>query len=219
MTAASDLGGAPGAGPVVPEQDEPVFHAPWERRVLALTVAMGATGSWTLDASRFAREDRPRDEYLAMSYYELWLAGLERLVILHDLAAPEELASGQPDRAPSPVPVRLDAEQVAPVLRRGAPTTRARQDAPAFAVGDRVRAAGTGRPGHTRLPSYVRGRTGTVTAVHGCHVFPDTHAHGLGEQPQWLYNVAFSGRALFGAAADELLTVSVDAFEPYLQAP
>ena len=69
---------------------------------------------------------------------------------------------------------------------------------------------------HTRLPRYARGKTGVVVAVRGAHVFPDTNAHGLGEQPQWLYTVRFAGKELWGGDADPTLSVSIDAFEPYL---
>jgi nitrile hydratase len=70
---------------------------------------------------------------------------------------------------------------------------------------------------HTRLPRYVRGHVGTVVTIHGCHVFPDVHAHGGGEDPQWLYTVRFDGRELWGTDADPTIAVSVDAFEPYLE--
>jgi nitrile hydratase subunit beta len=70
---------------------------------------------------------------------------------------------------------------------------------------------------HTRLPRYVRGHVGTVERVQGCHVFPDTNAHFLGEQPQWLYTVRFDARELWGEEADPTVRVSTDAFEPYLE--
>ena len=72
-------------------------------------------------------------------------------------------------------------------------------------------------PSHTRLPRYARGRGGVVEAVRGCHVFPDSVTTGRGESPQWLYTVVFDGRQLWGANADPTLTVSVEAFEPYLE--
>ena len=53
--------------------------------------------------------------------------------------------------------------------------------------------------------------------MRGCHVFPDAVATGAGEQPQWLYTVVFSGRELWGEDADPAATVSIDAFEPYLE--
>ncbi|MGE5669730.1 MAG: SH3-like domain-containing protein, partial [Betaproteobacteria bacterium] len=40
---------------------------------------------------------------------------------------------------------------------------------------------------------------------------------GRGEDPQWLYTVVFTGRELWGEQADPSLSVSIEAFEPYLQ--
>jgi len=80
MNSVHDLGGMDGLGPIVHEADEPVFHAEWERRVFALTLAMGFYGAWNIDSSRHARERTPAAEYLSSSYYEIWLSGLERLL-------------------------------------------------------------------------------------------------------------------------------------------
>src|SRR3954447_2832406 len=91
VNGAHDMGGAHGFGPVEPEPGEPVFHAEWERRAFALTVAMGMTGEWNLDESRFAREDRPPADYLGRTYYEIWLDGLERQLADRGLVAPEEV--------------------------------------------------------------------------------------------------------------------------------
>ncbi len=52
----ADLGGQPGKGPVQPEPEGELWHAGWEPKALALTLAMGATGSWSIDQSRAARE-------------------------------------------------------------------------------------------------------------------------------------------------------------------
>ncbi|MND05079.1 Low-molecular weight cobalt-containing nitrile hydratase subunit beta [compost metagenome] len=49
-------------------------------------------------------------------------------------------------------------------------------------------------------------------------MFPDAAAQGEGEHPQWLYTVVFEGRELWGADADPALRVSIEAFEPYLDA-
>jgi nitrile hydratase beta subunit len=214
MNGAQDMGGVHGFGPVEIELDEPVFHAEWERRVFALTRAMGATGEWNLDEVRFAREDRQPAEYLAISYYERWLAGLERMLAERGLVAEDELAAGRSLRAGRPVPRVLSVGEVA-TFGRGSPSREAPRPA-RFRPGDRVRAANIHPSGHTRLPRYVRGHIGTVTLVHGAQVFPDANAHGRGEDPQWLYTVCFDGRELWGDEADPALTVSVDAFEPYL---
>ncbi len=91
MNGAHDLGGLHGLGPIDPEQDEPVFHADWERRVFALTLAMGARGEWNIDMSRFARESMDPAAYLATSYYEHWLHGLESLLAERGQVTPAEL--------------------------------------------------------------------------------------------------------------------------------
>lgn len=80
MNGAHDLGGMHGFGPIDPEPDEPVFHAEWERRAFAITLAMGAYGAWNLDMSRYARERMEPGEYLCTSYYEHWLFGLQLLL-------------------------------------------------------------------------------------------------------------------------------------------
>jgi nitrile hydratase subunit beta len=217
VNGAHDIGGAHGFGPVEPEPGEPVFHADWERRAFALTVAMGMTGEWNLDESRFAREDRPPADYLGRTYYEIWLGGLERQLADRGLVAPEEIAAGRSLQPARPVKRTLAAVDVAPTLGRGGPTTREPPRPARFAPGDRVRAVNIHPEGHTRLPRYVRGRVGTVELVHGCHVFSDAHARGNGEDPQWLYAVRFDGRELWGPDADPASAVSVDAFEPYLE--
>jgi nitrile hydratase beta subunit len=217
MDGAHDMGGVTGYGPVVPEPDEPVFHAEWERRALAITLAMGMPGGWNIDMSRFAREDRPPEDYLGMSYYQIWLAGLERLMLERGLIALDELDAGKPLHPSKPVAKILTPDDVARVLHRGGPTERDATSRALFTVGDRVRTKMIHPPTHTRLPRYVRGHVGTIERVLGCHVFPDSNATGAGENPQWLYTVTFEGRELWGVGSDANLTVSVDAWEPYLE--
>ncbi|MBX3635647.1 MAG: nitrile hydratase subunit beta [Rubrivivax sp.] len=213
----ADLGGREGCGPVVPEPEGELWHAAWEPRALALTVAAGASGAWNLDMSRAARETLP--DYARLSYYEIWVHALERLLrergVLHD----DELAGGRPRPAAAPPPRVLHAADVPAALARGAPTERPAPGPARFAPGQRVRLRAGAVPHHTRLPGYARGRTGVVEALHGAHVFPDTHAQGRGEQPQWLYTVVFDGAELWGGdTRARQLRVSIDAWEPYLEA-
>jgi nitrile hydratase subunit beta len=217
MNGAQDMGGQHGFGPVEPERDEPAFHAPWERRAFALTLAMGMPGGWNLDMSRSARESLPPAEYLRKSYYEIWMAGLEKLVTERGLVAPDEIAAGRTLHPAKPVKRTLSADDVGKVLYRGGPTEREAPTPAHFAIGDRVRAKNMHPATHTRLPRYVRGHAGVVELIHGCHVFPDSNALGAGENPQWLYTVRFSARELWGETADPTVNVSVDAFEPYLE--
>jgi nitrile hydratase beta subunit len=216
MNGPQDVGGRHGFGPIAPEADEPIFHAEWERRALALTLAAGALGRWTLDESRHARESLSPATYYAASYYEIWTRALETLLRRHGLVTAEDLAAGHAEPAP-PHPRRLAAAAVPAVLARGGPTEReAGERRPRYAAGDRVRARLMNPAHHNRLPAYARGRLGRIEAVQGFHVFPDTNAHGQGEAPQWLYTVVFAGTELWGADADAGLSVSIDAWESYL---
>lgn len=218
MNGAADMGGMMGFGPVRPEpEDAPKFHGDWESRVLALTLAMGATGQWNIDMSRSARESLPPPQYLAKTYYEIWLAGVEKLMAERGLVTPDEIAAAKALHAPKPLARILKAEAVPAVLAKGSPTVRETAVPARFKTGDRVRARNIHPANHTRLPRYVRGHIGTVELVHGAHVFADAHAAGQGEQPQWLYTVRFQATELWGKDADPTLSVSVDAWDSYLE--
>jgi nitrile hydratase subunit beta len=217
MDGAHDMGGVKWSDPVQPEPDEPVFHAEWERRAFAITMAMAMPGGWNIDMLRFAREDRPPENYLSKSYYQIWLAGLERLMLERDLIASDEIEAGKPLHPAKPVAKTLTPDDVAKVLHRGGPTERDTVAPARFAACDRVRAKMIHPPTHTRLPRYVRGHVGIIERVLGCHVFPDSNATGAGENPQWLYTVSFDSAELWGEASDPNLAVSVDAWEPYLE--
>lgn len=216
MNGGQDLGGSHGFGPIAPEPNEPVFHAAWEKRVFALAMAMGFTGAWTLDGSRAMRESLPPAEYLAASYYEIWLKALERQVVESGLATGEEIASGRAVEAPTPVARVLSAEILEPRFRAGFPSEREPQAPARFAVGDAVAAKVMNPLGHTRLPRYVRGRRGRIESIDGCFVFPDTNAARQGEHPTWLYTVGFDAAELWGPEADPGGRVTIAAFEPYL---
>jgi nitrile hydratase len=206
-----------GFGRIAFEPDEPWFHAGWERRAFGVTLAMGATGSWSIDTSRHARETLPPAEYLSSSYYEVWTKGVEKLVVQAGLVSAEELRIGKALTPPAPVKRVVKAEEVPAMLARGGPASRPAEHPARFAVGDRVVTRNMHPKGHTRLPRYARDKEGVVELVHGVHVFPDSNAHGGGENPQWLYTVRFSGRELWGEEADATIVVSIDAWESYLE--
>ena len=218
MNGAQDMGGRMGFGPVVPEKMEPLFHAPWERKALALTLAAGACGAWNIDISRHARETIPPPQYLTKSYYDIWVTALEKLLSAAGMVSAEERAQGRALAPPSPVKRRLAAQGVLALLTVPVPFTRPAPQAARFAAGDSARMRVMHPQTHTRLPGYARGKAGVIEAVCGCFVFPDSHAHGLGEDPQWCYTVRFEGRELWGSAADPALSVSIDAWEPYIEA-
>ena len=224
MNGAHDLGGMHGFGPVVAEPNEPVFHADWERRVFAITLAMGAWRRWNLDMSRYARELMPPAEYLSTTYYEHWLFGLQLLLEQKELVAADELERVR--RAPQTVAVpreRVEVKQgalrVQDVKRMLRNRRAARLDDPVqprFKVGQAVVARNMHPVGHTRLPRYVRGRRGVVERDHGVFIFPDSHAAGEGTRPQHVYSVRFDARELWGATASPRDRVYVDLWDDYL---
>jgi nitrile hydratase subunit beta len=216
MNGVHDMGGMQGFGPVKPEPNEPVFHAKWEGRVLAMQRAMGYVGLWTIDMSRASVESLPPHVYLGVTYYEKWALGLEHRLLEHDLVGADEIAAGHALRPGKHLQRKLVAAEVDKTLKR-ATFARPANTAARFAPGDRVRTKMINPPTHTRLPRYARGRLGVIEAVRGCHVFPDSVAVGAGENPEWLYTVVFDGRELWGEDSDPTLKVSVEAWESYLE--
>jgi len=208
MNGVHDMGGMHGMGPIAPE--------PWEARVYALNRAVGFVGKWNIDAGRHSRERIPPADYLRMSYYEKWLAGLIMLLQESGLATEAELESGRPAPGSAKATPALTTERVAAVVAARGSFDRPVNTPPRFAVGQPVRTKKINPTGHTRLPRYARGRIGIVDRVHGAHVFPDSNAHFRGEDPQHLYSVRFSARELWGEEAAPRDSVYIDLWESYL---
>jgi nitrile hydratase len=208
------MGGMHGLGPIIDEPEGAAFHDAWEGRVLALTLASPTRGN--IDEGRHQRELIPGPEYLAMTYYEKWFRALTELLVKHGVTTPDELASGRAGSGPAHGAARLSAAAVATATSR---QTSVREIAapPLFHPGVQVRCRNLHPTGHTRLPRYVRGHLGEVVRWHGAHVFPDVHAHGLGEDPRHLYTVRFRAQELWGEAADARDSICLDLWEPYLE--
>ena len=217
MNGGHDLGGMHGLGPINPEPEaaEPVFHAEWERRAFAITLACGMLGEWNIDSARHARERQHPADYIKNSYYQNWLAGLETLLLDADLVSETELASGKAERASDKrAPTAADAETI---IAAGDPARLNIDKQPRFSVGDKVRVANNHPLTHTRAPRYVRGRLGIINRLHGVHVFPDQNALGnrVGEP---LYSVRFEASELWGNTANHRDAVYIDLWEPHLEA-
>jgi nitrile hydratase beta subunit len=213
-----DMGGMDGFGKVEPEPNEPMFHTEWEGRVLAMVRAMGAAGAFNIDTSRFYRETLAPDVYLSSSYYKKWLLGLEDLLLDKGYIAAAEVAAGHAVEPAKPLKHgKFKLDDVERVMVRGK-FGRAAPATAKFKPGDRVRAKNMHPATHTRLPRYTRGHVGVVERNLGCSVFPDSAAMEAGENPQWLYTVVFDGAEFWGPDADPTVKISIDAFEPYLEA-
>jgi nitrile hydratase subunit beta len=217
-----DMGGMHGFGPVEREDNEPVFHAEWEKRVVGINRSAQARRIYNIDEFRHGIERMAPAEYLEASYYERWLATVERNLVEKGLISPEELEAkvaelrDRPDAEP---PRREDpalAERIATRLRRRPQFRRDGAAEPRFKVGEPVVTRNTHPTGHTRLPRYARGKRGVIAHLHGVYVFPDTNAHGQGEQPQPLYSVRFDARELWADSAEPGACVHLDLWESYL---
>jgi nitrile hydratase subunit beta len=223
MDGVHDMGGMHGFGPVEHEENEPVFHEPWEGRVYGFGAASVEPITPSLDASRHALEQLPPHIYLGSSYYERWLYRIERQLVALGRITPDEIEErmaffqANPD---APVARHSDPAIVERALTR---YTKLRQrlhrpagEPPHLQVGDYVRTKNIHPKGHTRLPRYVRGKVGQVVRVYGSHDFPDTHAHGLGTQPNGLYNVRFAAEELWGENTEGKGALHIDLWERYL---
>ncbi|MBI1965636.1 MAG: nitrile hydratase subunit beta [Betaproteobacteria bacterium] len=215
MNGVHDMGGMHGMGPVEIERDEPVFHSEWEARVFALNLASGFHRKWNMDMGRHSRERMPPAEYLAATYYERWLYGLEKLLVEEGLVSARELETGRAGEKAGGVRPLAVAE-VATYLRF---RLRARLDddvPPRFRPGDAVVARNIHPTGHTRLPRYARGRRGAVDRDHGVFIFPDASAMSRDKKPQHLYTVRFAARELWGPGAFARDSVHVNLWDDHL---
>jgi nitrile hydratase beta subunit len=222
MSRVHDMGGRFGDGAVIPDApNAPVFEKDWHARALAVTLAAGSLGQWNLDISRHSRERLSPKDYSRFSYYEKWMAALANLLVEKGVVTRDELQAGHAEGGSPLAERRLLAANVGAALAKGGPADRA-GPAPKFQKGDNIRTIHpAANPfvagGHTRLPSYASGQTGEIRALYGCHIFPDAHAHGRGEDPQPIYAVAFPAQALWGLSADPRDEVILDLWEPYLE--
>jgi nitrile hydratase len=217
MDGVHDMGGMDGFGKVEPEPDEPVFHADWEGRVMAMSRAVGASGAWNIDMGRYGIEMLAPHVYLSSSYYKKWFLRLEQMLVRLGFVDADEVAAAHALRPGKGLSRgKFTTADVERVMQRGSFGREATSPAQ-FKPGDRVRARNIHPISHTRLPRYVRGHVGVIERLHGAHVFPDTAALGKNEEPQWLYTVCFDAKELWGPDADPTVRISIEAFEPYLE--
>ncbi len=217
MNGPHDMGGMTCYGPIEREENEPLFHNPWEKRVFAMTM-LSLGGIANLDEFRHAIERMAPVHYLSSSYYEHWLAGLETLAVEKGVLTPEEIASGTLQGGGGEKPAPLPPEVVAEVVRKGvSPERDTGRLVPRFTPGDRVVARTINPTGHTRMPRYVRGKPGVIDRVHGTFVYPDTNAHGGEERPQPLYSVRFEAQTLWGPDTPSRDSLYIDLWEDHLE--
>lgn len=212
---AHDLGGKPGFGKIDRSQQENFTHN-WEKKVFQLTLACGMLGGWNLDQSRHARERMRKEHYLNSSYYEHWLHGLELLLVEKGLVTEQELQSGSAD-SPSNLSA-IKPEKLSEILVYGGPTAMKTDVLPKYIIGRKVGVKYFETSEHTRAPHYIRGKTGTIAAHHGAHIFPDEHSRSGTKLPAHLYSIRFEAVDIWGRHKEPSPSCAyVDVFEPYLE--
>jgi nitrile hydratase len=202
-----DLGGMQGFGPVDAEPDEPVFHEPWEGRMFGLAGGALGAGGFNTPMFRHAIERMDPGHYLTSSYYEHWLTGVTTVLVEAGLVDQEELERRAGTFPLSrPVAVSGDTIDVTPPPA-----------SPRYTVGDAVRVRTLDFAGHTRCPSYVFGRRGTIVALEEPAPIPEVEAHRKEKLLETIYAVRFDGRELWGDGAEPGAVVHVDLYERYLE--
>ncbi len=216
MNGVHDLGGMHGFGPMVIKPNEPMFHAYWESRVFALRLACGFHRKWNADMGRYARERMPPVAFLSASYYERGLYALEQLLVGSTLINAQELQAGRAEAVTHDGPL-LQPGDIPQLVRS---RRQMRLDEPVRArckVGDKVMARNINPIGHTRMPRYVRGRSGVIDRDHGVFTFADSNAMTRDKKPQHLYSVRFAAIELWGDAASPRDSVYVDLWDDHLK--
>ena len=214
MDGVHDMGGMLGFGAVEPEDDEPVFHEPWEGRTFGLMIATEAAGLWS-GSIRPGIEAIVPATYLSSSYYERWARSVESGLIDAGTLTSTEID----ERVDAPEPPRDHQGDTNPEIASrltgalvGRPRLPSGDDVLGrFAVGDSVTVKRMAPAGHHRCPRYVRGATGIVTRLPGG--WP--HASG-DEPPEATYTVRFAMTDLWGSDA-EPGSLYIDMWERYLE--
>lgn len=222
MSAVHDLGGASGFGPIDHQKEEPAFHEPWEGRTFGMMIAMGRHGVLEPGGLRPAVEGLPPEDYLSSSYYQRWIKALEKGLLAKGLLTPEELETNVQSLAKEPnaviprwedPPFRETIKEI--IYSHNDPHIEAGIK-PRFQAGDAVNVLDIEPLGHSRLPSYLKEKTGTVLRFWGVHHFYDTPPPGVKAPPQPIYNVRFTSTELWGPNAEKNVDVYVDMWEGYL---
>lgn len=232
------LGGLEGL-PAPLTLEKRVFVEEWEKRIFGIHVAMMGLSrhldsalpaypisevptefrdEWTWASLRTGAEAMNPFDYFKFRYYEKWLGGISQFFVDQGYVTEQEISALIGDPAPAPVggDPAID-EQVIDYLRRG---DSPRRDIahPKFSVGDPVRIADVPAGSHTRLPGYLRARSGTVTRIfEGDYGYFVHTGDGIGD-PMPIYIVEFTPEELWGVRAEPgANTLYAELFEAYLQ--
>ena len=214
MDGPHDVGGRIGFGPVEPQCHDAPYSEDWELRMFAIARAMNTPSDWNVDKFRFTREQIPPADYLSRPYYDQWYQSYAAMLFGSERVTIEELASGRSSVTPRPDFTGEPARYSETERKKTPRFDGLYEHDPLFTIGDRVRTRMTNALGHTRLPQYVRGHRGIVTAFNGAHILPDANADGV-RKFEPLYTVEFRISELFEENNSKDV-VHLDLWETYL---
>lgn len=237
-----NLGGVENLGPVSVELRP--FVEPWEQRIFGIHVAMMALSrhlkdavpaydlnalsttfkdDWTWGHLRVGAEGMNPFDYFKFRYFEKWLGGISGFFVTKNYVEQTALDSRTSDylKGVQPAPRTRSLPDVdAQVLRYLREGDSPKRDGAAarFKVGDRVTVKDVMPVDHTRLPGYLRAKTGVIAHVYDgsyCYFF-STGPDGIGA-PMPVYSVLFEPREIWGEMAEEGAVIYADLFDAYLQ--
>jgi nitrile hydratase beta subunit len=229
MNGPHDVGGKHGLGVIPLEENEPVWHYPWEGRMYALAFVTALNGFHGIDEKRYAIEQLNPSFYLGSGYYERWYQGIVNILyakgILTQVEMDKRIAEVKAGTAPPNPPVTSSpsdfAQKMLNLVKDGNSTKREVSTQPKFKVGDKVLTKNIHRRGHIRMAGYIRDKVGVVEAYHGAFALPERLAEGADrdrEEPTHLYMVKFTQEALWGEQAESPKDVLYfDLFECYIE--
>jgi nitrile hydratase len=211
----------------------PVFHESWQAHIFAITMALYEDGHYTwaecdsylgheirapghyrqdADAEDWSAEETPgnggtepaRSNYSrwraaceadGADYYNRWLDSAEKLLLDKGLIDKDEFSE------------------------RLAALTEIENTPPRFVAGDSVMVRDAEPTGHTHLPLYLLGKTGTVEKDRGVFVFPEAGEHGHEPSLQHVYTVRFVARDVWGNDGSELHNLNFSLWDYQLAEP
>lgn len=216
MDGIHDLGGKQGYGPVEVDteyqrMDDPVDAFGW-----TMNQVLRAPGL-SIDWWRHIRELTPPVDYLTRPYFDQWV--MTQLIAMIDTGelTLEEVLSGKAVPVAEPEAAMSVEDVLAANKASGKRFDTEIDDAPRWQVGDSVLIRNASFSGHSRLPNYVLGKAGVITAQHGAHWLPDACAHG-DERAEHLYTVEFTSAELWPQDAVENNLIYLDLWESYFVA-
>jgi nitrile hydratase subunit beta len=229
------LGGLEGLDPVEPELR--VFVEPWETRIFGIHTAMMALSShlslpktssnfhtvWTWADLRKGAEAMNPFDYFKYRYYEKWLGGISDYFISNGYITATELdtrAEAYRRDPQAPLPTTGDPgvdARIHTYLMVGDSPLQKRVAPPLFKQGDRVLVRNPPTVDHTRLPGFLRNRTGIVETVYDdSYTYPcSTGPDGVGPAMP-VYSVKFDPQDLWPGNTEPGFSFYADLYQSYV---